>query len=210
MTTMNNMTKIALISASILSVGALTACQSTTSSQDKDHSRMMKDHHGKHDRKMSPEQREQFEKSRAERKEVMKQIENACDNKANGSAVQITAGDKTIDGTCKMVFKPEHKAGGKKMHGNDRPMRGDVNGPVHIKRGEPLTDAKRAELTKQFDQRLAERQAREQAIEKACQGQSNGKAVQIKAGTQTIDGKCEVRFQPNPSAIAKQAPAQKS
>ena len=44
---MNNMTKMALVSASVLSMGALTACQATANTQDKNHPRMMKEHHGK-------------------------------------------------------------------------------------------------------------------------------------------------------------------
>lgn len=194
-TTMNNMTKIALIGASVLSMGALTACQSTANTQDKNHSRMMKDHHGKPDRKMSPEQRETFEKSRAEHREVMQQIHKACDDKATGTTVQVKAGEKTIDGTCVMHFKSEHKKVDKQARQDHRPMRGEIR-QGDFKRGEPLTDAQRAELTKKFDQRLAERQAHQQAVAKACQGQKDGKAVQVKVGTQTLDGKCEVRFQP--------------
>ena len=79
-------------------------------------------------------------------------------------------------------------------------MRADQTGSIHLQRGEPITDAKRAELTKQFDQRLAERQAKQQALFKACQGQTHGKTVQVKLNTQTINGKCEVRFQSKPTA----------
>ena len=193
---MNNMTKIALVGASILSVGALTACQSTTNTQDQKHSRMMKEHNDKHDRKMSQEQREAFKQSRAEHREVMQKIHKACDNKAVGSTVQITAGDKTIDGTCVSHFKPEIKKADKQQRQDHRPMRGEVR-QGEFKRGEPLTDTQRAEMVKAFDQRLAEKQARQQAVAKACQGQQAGKAVQIKVGTQTLDGKCEVRFQPS-------------
>jgi len=77
----------------------------------------------------------------------------------------------------------------------DQADRGEFRG-MHMQRGEPLTDAKRAELTQQYDQRLAERQARQQTATKACQGQTDGKAVQLKVGTQTVDGKCIVHFQP--------------
>ena len=207
---MNSMTKIALVGASVLSIGALTACQSTNTVQDKDndHARMMHDHHQKHDRKMTPEQREKFQQARAERKQVIEQIQKACDSKAVGTAVQVKAGDKTIDGTCVMTFKADHKAAKhmrgehRSMKGEHRPMRGDING-MQMKRGEPLTNAQRAELTKQFDQRLAERQAKQQAILKACQGQTDGKAVQVKAGAQTIDGKCAIRFQPKAPVAVK-------
>ena len=193
---MNSMTKMALVGASVLSIGALTACQSTHTVKDKDndHARMMHDHHQKHDHKMTPEQREQFQQARAERKQVFEQIQKACDAKAAGTAVQIKAGEKTINGTCVMQFNPD-RAEMKKMRREHRAMQGEMKG-MGMQYGEPLTDAKRAELTKQFDQRLAQHQAHQQAMLKACQGQPNGKAVQVKMGTHTINGKCEVRFHP--------------
>ncbi|QQT91937.1 hypothetical protein [Acinetobacter johnsonii] len=165
---MNKMTKIALATASVLSVGALTACQSTQASKDMEQSQHMQD------------------------------IKKACDGKAVGSAVQVKAGEQTLEGTCAISFKPNRD---EMKRGEHRPMRGDQAGRgefrgMHMQRGEPLTDAKRAELTQQYDQRLAERQARQQAATKACQGQTDGKAVQLKVGTQTVDGKCIVHFQP--------------
>ncbi len=166
---MNKMTKIALATASVLSVGALTACQSTQASKDMEQSQHMHGHYQK-DRHMTPEQREQFEKMRTERKQVMQDIKKACDGKAVGSAVQVKAGEQTLEGTCAISFKPNRD---EMKRGEHRPMRGDQAG-----------------------QRLAERQARQQAATKACQGQTDGKAVQLKVGTQTVDGKCIVHFQP--------------
>ncbi|CAB1217371.1 hypothetical protein [Acinetobacter bouvetii] len=194
---MNSMTKMALVGASVFSMGALTACQSTNSVQDKegDHARMMQDHHRMSDHKMTPEQREQFQQARAERQEVMKSIKTACDGKAVGSAVQVKAGEKTIDGTCMMRFTAD-RAAMKQMRREHHPMQGEMKDMRMMHHGEPLTDAKRAELTKQFDQRLAERQAHQQAMLKACQGKANGTAVQVKVGTHSMNGKCEVRFQP--------------
>lgn len=198
---MQAMTKIALISASVLSMGALTACQSTSNVPNNEHRQMMKHHHeGKKQHHLSPEQREQFKAKRAERLQFAKQLQQACDNKAVGSAVQIKAGDKTIDGSCTIVFKADRKnmQGQRGMKGEHRPMRADVRGGMM--RGEALTDAKRAELTKQFDQRLAQRQAQQQAMLQACQGKKDGTAAQIKAGEQTVNGQCHVRFQPKTSA----------
>jgi len=200
---MNSMAKIALVSAGILSMGALSACQSSNTVKDKDNDqvRMMHGHHQKHERKMTPEQRQQFQQARTERKQLVEQIQKACDSKAAGTAVQIKAGDKTIDGTCVMTFKADHQAMKKmraeqqQMKGEHRPLRGEMKG-MHMQHGELLTDVKRAELTTQFDQRLAQRQAKQQAMLKACQGQAHGKAVQLKVGAQSIDGKCEIRFQP--------------
>ncbi|WP_180089823.1 hypothetical protein [Acinetobacter sp. YH12219] len=200
---MKQMTKMALIGASVLSMGALTACQSTTAPKDNDHGRMMKQHHSDQDRRMSPEQREHFKQMRAEQRQVFAEMQKACDGKTTGSTVQVKAGDKSIDGTCTMVFNADRQDM-KKARGEHRPMHGDMRG--QMQRGEPLTDAKRAELTKQFDQRLAERQAKQQAIMKACQGKTDGSAVAIKVGEQQINGKCEVRFQPKAPVAPTPAP----
>ena len=200
---MKQMTKMALIGASVLSMGTLTACQSTTAPKDNDHGRMMKQHHGDQDRRMSPEQREHFKQMRAEQRQVFADMQKACNGKTTGSTVQVKAGEKNIDGTCTMVFKADRQDM-KKARGEHRPMRGDIRG--QMQRGEPLTDAKRAELTKQFDQRLAERQAKQQAIMKACQGKTDGSAVAIKVGEQQINGKCEVRFQPKAPVAPTPAP----
>lgn len=69
---MNNMAKIALVSASVLTMGALTACQSNPGPKDKQDGRPMM-HHGHHE-KMSPEQREQFKQMRAERHEFKNKL----------------------------------------------------------------------------------------------------------------------------------------
>ena len=111
-----------------------------------------------------------------------------------------------------MTFKPEHKAG-QKMRGEQRsmkdehrPIHGEMGNAMHMQYDEPLTDARRAELTQQFDQRLAKRQAIQQAIAKACQGQIHGKAIQIKVGMQTIAGQCEIRFQPKAPVMPSPVP----
>ena len=200
---MQTMTKIALISASVLSMGALTACQSTSNVAGNDHPHMMKHHEGKKHH-LSPEQREQFKAKRAERMQFAKQIQQACDHKAVGSAIQVKAGDKTIDGTCQMIFKADRKdmqaqrGEHRGMKGEHHPMRGDFR--RNMMHGEVLSDAKRAELTKQFDQRLAQRQAHQQAILQACQAKKDGSAVQIKVGEKTVNGQCHVRFQPKAPA----------
>ncbi|QIO08034.1 hypothetical protein [Acinetobacter lanii] len=211
---MNTMSKIAILTASVLSVGALTACQTTTAPKDAKGAHQFDGRHAdRMDRKMSPEQREAFKARQEQRKQAFEQIKKACDGKAVGQAVQVKLGEKTIDGSCAIHFKADRKdmqenmkkmrAEHHPMKGEHRPMRGDIKN-VRTQH-EPLTDAKRAELTQKFEQRLAERQARQQAIAKACQGQSNGKAVQIKLGEHTVNGQCEVRFQPK-APIAPTAP----
>lgn len=207
---MNAMTKIAMLTTGLISMGALTACQTTTAPQDKD-PRHFKAHHKQE--RMSPEQRELYKQKRAERQQMFEQVKKACDGKAVGTAVQIKAGEKVINGSCEIRFKAdrkdmkhmraEHRSLQGRHHGGmkgeyrakHQPMRGEVRS-FKANRGEVLTDAKRAELTKAYDQRLAQRQAQQQALAKACVGQSHGKAVQIKVGEKTLNGQCQVHFQP--------------
>lgn len=206
---MNAMTKIAIFTTGLISMGALTACQTTTAPQDKD-PRHLKAHH-KQDR-MTPEQRELYKQKRAERQQMFEQVKKACDGKAIGSAVQIKTGEKVMNGSCEIHFKADRKDM-KQMRGEHRGMKGEHHGAMkehrtkhqpmrgevrsfNQKRGEPLTDAKRKELTERYDQRLAQRQAQQQAMAKACVGQSHGKAVQIKIGEKTVNGQCQVRFHP--------------
>ncbi|ANF83069.1 hypothetical protein A3K93_02045 [Acinetobacter sp. NCu2D-2] len=191
---MKAMTKIALVSASVLSMGALTACQSTSNVSSTDQSPMMK-HHGKHKhhakKHLTPEQRQQFEAAREQRAELFKQMKTACENKAVGSAITIKSGDKTLAGTCAIHFKPDAKDL-KAFKAQNKPMRGEHR----VKRGEDLTDAQKAEFKKQLEQRRAERQAQQQAWLDACQGKKDGAKVQIKVGEQAINGQCQVHFQP--------------
>ncbi|QIO06833.1 hypothetical protein [Acinetobacter shaoyimingii] len=197
---MNTRSKIALITASVLSAGALTACQTTSTPND------AKGPHkfdgSRHERQMTPEQREQFKKHLEQRKAFAEQFKKACEGKAVGQTTQIKVGEKTIDGTCVSHFKVDRKDmkqvrdGHHPMKGEHRPMKGDFHkGPQQNR--EPLTDAKRAELTQKFDARLAKLQQRQQAIAQACQGQKVGQTVQIKVGEKTLNGQCQVRFQPN-------------
>lgn len=185
--TMKAISKVAIISASILSIGALTACQTTPSPQE---SKSFK----KHQQHMSPEMAEKRQAYRTERKAAIQQAQSACDGKAVGQDVQIKVGDKVINGTCAINFKVDQNEM-KQARADQRPMRGEMRGLDH-KRGEPLTDTQRAELTEKYDQRLANRQAMQEAFIKACQGQTDGKNVQIKLDGKAINGQCQVNFQP--------------
>ncbi|TQR66025.1 hypothetical protein E2K73_08660 [Acinetobacter sp. RF15A] len=200
---MKAMTKVGLIGASIVSMGLLSACQSTSQVPDsKEHPHMMK-HHEQHAAKkahqLSPEQREHYRAMRTERMQLGKQMQQACEGKTIGSTVQVKAGDKTIEGQCNIFFKADRKEMKQRgefrgMRGEHRPMQGNFRGGMNG--ADVLTDTKRAELVKQYDQYLAERQALQTAFARACQGQAPGKAVQVKIADQTINGQCMVRFQP--------------
>ncbi|WP_111895181.1 hypothetical protein [Acinetobacter sp. MB5] len=96
---MNIFAKVALVSATLLSLGTLTACQSMT----KPHDPMMEagPHHGHHGPRMSEEEMEK-------RKAVFEQFKQACNNQPVGAKVQVKLAEKTISGTCELRFKPDH------------------------------------------------------------------------------------------------------
>lgn len=116
-------TKSIILVASLVSMGALTACQSTTAATEKSPEKRMMDkhhggeyrghHHGKRDHmkrmnpeKMTAEQRAKWDQRQVERKARFEQIQKACEGKTTGQTVQLKIGEKTIDGSCEMKFKP--------------------------------------------------------------------------------------------------------
>ncbi|MDO5542454.1 MAG: hypothetical protein Q4F77_04000 [Acinetobacter sp.] len=195
---MKQMTKIALLGASVLGMGALTACQTSNDLTERQQVRMFKQHYAQDGQRFSPEQREQYRAMRAEHRAFRGQIQQACDNKAAGTNLQLKVGDKTLAGTCTMRFQPDrqsfkqHRQYAMQQH---QAMR--ANMPRMPQRGEVLTDAQRAEMTKQYDQRLAQHQAHQKAMRAACEGKTHGQHVQVKLGEQQLKGQCLVRFQPN-------------
>ena len=208
---MKTMTKVLLVSASVMSMGALTACQSTNNMSERD-GRYANKMDKKHER-FTPEQREQMKLKHAQRTELNQKIKQACDKQAVGSTVQIKAGEQTIQGTCDIRFYPERSAKGKGKSAKDH--RGDDKRMMHPRhndgrysaslRGEPLTDAKRSEMVKKYEQRLAEKQATQNALREACNGQTAGQKVQIKLGEREINGQCLVKFKPTqPVKVAVQ------
>ena len=211
---MNTMTKMLLVSASVMSMGALTACQSTNSMSTNE-GRYAKKMDKKHDR-FTPEQREQMKLMHAQRKDFHKAAEKACDKQTVGSTVQFKVGEQTIQGTCDIRFYPERTAKGKgksaKEHRSDdkrmmHPRQNDGRYSAGL-RGEPLTDAKRSEMVKKYEQRLAEKQATQNALREACNGQTAGQKVQIKLGEREINGQCLVKFKPTqPVKVAAQPAA---
>lgn len=106
---MNKMAKITLCMATVISMGSLAACQSTMPPQDPNAPKMMDGPAGKHwmkHYKLTPEQRADMQQRRAERKAEFEQIQKACTGQAVGQTIQVKMGDKTIDGTCELRFKP--------------------------------------------------------------------------------------------------------
>ncbi len=199
---MKAMTKMALVSASMLAMGALTACQSNPSPKEGHEGRAMI--HGEKHHKMSPEQREQIKQMRAERHEFKKLAKTACENKTVGSTTSFQVNGKTIDGTCAINFHPDRDAMKALRDTNRTKDHANSQERHHFKRGQELTaeqkaqfEQQRAERKAQFEQKRAERQAKWQALQNVCTGQSNGKQIQAKIDDKIIPGTCFVHFKPN-------------
>lgn len=199
---MKAMTKMALVSASVLAMGALTACQSNPSPKEGYEGRSMM--HGEKHHKMSPEQREHMKQMRAERHEFKKLAKTACENKVVGSATSFQVNGKTIDGTCAINFRPDRDAMKALRDTNRTKDQANRHEGQHFKRGQELTveqkvqlEQQRAERKAQFEQKRVERQAKWQALQSACAGQSNGKQIQAKIDDKIIPGTCFVHFKPN-------------
>lgn len=110
---MKALIKIGLLTASLTAFAGLTACQSTSATQEQPNRPMMhKDGHKsghmkRHQRNLIPEQRAEWDKRRTERQMRHQQIQQACAGKTAGQAIQIKMNDKTLEGTCEMRFMPK-------------------------------------------------------------------------------------------------------
>lgn len=99
---MNAFAKVLLVSATLLSMGTLTACQSMTQPHDPAMQAGPQDPHHRHHR--GPRMSEQ---EMAKHKAEFEQFKQACSNQAVGAKVQVKLEDKTIAGTCELHFKPD-------------------------------------------------------------------------------------------------------
>ncbi|MBP1483678.1 hypothetical protein [Acinetobacter nosocomialis] len=58
-----------------------------------------------------------------------------------------------------------------------------------------------------WEQHRAERQARFEQIQKACEGKANGQSVNVQVGDRTLEGTCNLRFEPKRPQPPMNAPA---
>lgn len=58
-----------------------------------------------------------------------------------------------------------------------------------------------------WEQHRAERKARFEQIQKACDGKANGQTVNVQVGDKTLEGTCNLRFEPKRPQPPVNAPA---
>lgn len=173
------MKKILIASSVVMSAVLLTACQSQSAVQQPKPERMMK------------HKAERMGKHHAQRG-MQHAMAKACQGKAAGDQVEVALGKRTLQGQCEMVFMPKRDQNLKSNYKMTR--------PAAPQKTAILTDAERAEMVKQFDLRLAERQAKQKAIQTACQGKTAGQAVELKFAEHSVSGQCQLKFKPQAKA----------
>lgn len=178
--------KLMVIATSVVSASLLSACSSTTQKPQYKEQRMLKHK----DQRMHKQDRAHMH--------TYRQIAQSCEGKKEGEKVSITMGERVISGQCNKVFVAEHGQTQK----NGFKTRNQMKPHQQLRRQDtPLSDSQRAERVKQFDQRLAERQAKQKAIQQACQTQSIGKNIQVKFSDQSINGQCVLKFKPDAQIV---------
>ena len=194
--------KIGLVSASVCAMLALSACQSTQPTHERDRHAMKMHEKNKN---LTPEQRQQRQEMHEQRQQFVQAINTACDQKKSGDQVALTIGERSIQGQCKIQFYPDRPT----KKDAPREARPELRAQTDVKQAPRrqanavMTDAERAELVKQYDLHLQQRQARQNAIAQACQGKNHGQAVEIKIGEQQMQGKCLVKFRATAPATAQ-------
>ncbi|MDR2251062.1 hypothetical protein [Acinetobacter sp.] len=58
-----------------------------------------------------------------------------------------------------------------------------------------------------WEQHRAERKARFEQIQKACEGKANGQTINVQVGDKTLEGTCNLRFEPKRPQPPMAAPA---
>lgn len=198
---LNTTKKCSLLAVGAMSLLMLGGCQINLGQPDsnsKMHHQQMHKSKGHHsdERKYSSHHR-----MHEHRHAAFAAMQKACVGQTVGSTTAVQFKDQSLSGQCELVFKPqplskEQRAALKNQPKSDSPR-------TMLKKDEPLTDAKRAEMVKQYEQRLIERQAKQTALTNACKGQSDGKALTIQFGKQQQQGTCQLMFKPDFSTLTK-------
>ncbi len=118
------------------------------------------------------DQRDGRSHDKQDKKYPMQQMQNVCQNQSVGAQVEMQMGKRTQAGTCQVMFMPN---------------RDDMKS---------MMEMWKKDETSRSDKKSNMQQIR-QSIQNACQGQKTGSNIQVKINGQTIDGKCEIVFQPN-------------
>ncbi len=185
--------KFGLATAGLCSLVALTGCQSQPQKPNRG---------GDGARYDMPrgEQSRHYQGRAGEHGMMKKQLKHACEGKAVGSTVQVQRRAQTISGQCELAFRADRDS----LKQWKNTQRSTATQVAPMNRDQVMTDAQRATLTQQFDQRLAQQQLYQRAVHAACQNQTAGKAVKLQVGSQSINGTCQVQFKPN---LAKAQPS---
>lgn len=199
---MNTLSKIAIATATLLSMGALTACQSTATRPDQP----QQGHHLRHGHQMTPQEQEQ-------RRANFEQMKQACDGKNAGDAAQVSFKDKTISGQCQLSFRPNPPPAGQAMpqprDGQPAPQNAQLPPPQD---GQPAPAPQNGQLPpppqngangqppmppKDHMMKHHKHRGDFKAFQHVCDGRTAGQALKVTFKDKTVFGTCEVQFRPD-------------
>ena len=169
---MNALSKITIATAALLSMGALTACQSTANRPDQPT-------RGSHHHPLTDQEKEQ-------RRANFEQMKQACNGKSVGDSAQVTLSNgKTITGQCELGFRPTHPAG--QMAPQNAPM------PAPNATGDqpPMPPKDQAMM------RHHKHRGDFKVFQHVCDGRAVGQALKVTFKDKTVFGTCEVKFRPD-------------
>ena len=117
----------------------------------------------------------------------------ACQSTSQVQKDKAAKSERGYKGDARGHFSKEHR--------HHHAMRGEGRHGMPMRRS-PMT----AEQKQQFEKMQAERKAKVDALQQACDGKA-GQTISVKIGEQTFNGKCQVSFRPDRPQPKAQATA---
>lgn len=192
---LNTTKKCSLFAIGAMALTLLSGCQINVGQSEIDHKmqhqamHQHQDHHGNSHR------------MHEHRHAAYGAMQKACVGQAVGSTTTVQFKDQNLTGQCELIFKP--KSLSKAQYAALKHQEKPDSPRMMFKKSEPLTDAKRTEMVKQYEQHLIERQTKQTALANACKGEHHGKAVTIQFGQQQQHGICQLMFKPDFNTLTK-------
>ncbi|WP_343595675.1 hypothetical protein [Acinetobacter sp.] len=181
---MNTLSKITIATAALLSMGALTACQSTANRPDQPT-------RGSHHHPLTDQEKEQ-------RRANFEQIKQACNGKSVGDSAQVTFNNgKTITGQCELGFRPTPPAGQMAPQNAPMPAPNATGDQPPMPAPNVTGDQPPMPPKDQAMMRHHKHRGDFKVFQHVCDGRTAGQALKVTFKDKTVFGTCEVKFRPD-------------
>ncbi|MEB3754260.1 hypothetical protein [Acinetobacter sp. MD2(2019)] len=197
---MKKLNTLALATATLIGLGALTGCQSGPI-----HPKPPKPNlHSQPAPPLSAQQQEQ-------RRANLEKIKQACVGKNAGDTTQVTIQDQRIAGTCEIHFHPLPPAGKPVLAGNAAMPAAPQDGQLPPPPPQNATDAtaNNPQPMPMPPKHRPMKKHHEKIFKNACNGQPIGQEIKVSVKNQSVVGMCELHFHPDrPFMPSHQLPPQ--